>query len=104
MILEYGSSVAEALSLFDHSTTNTGSLYFKPHPLQFIHVTFTLLFELCVVYDVDATEGGRRNSVHTTVYSLLNQTSTTMGSRRLKDWLLRPLTHIVLIQNRYRDS
>ena len=37
VMLEYGSSVAEALSLFDHSTTITGSLSFTHHITFYFH-------------------------------------------------------------------
>ena len=74
-------------------------------PLHYIplHSVFFYIKHCCFNFHTltDTAEGSKPSTVHTSVYAILNQTSTTMGSRRLKDWLLRPLTHISLIQNRY---
>lgn len=59
-----------------------------------------LLLDVCTLRNLEITHNLRDGGKNGTLYGILDQTGTAMGSRLLKKWLEQPLTDIAAINNR----
>ena len=66
------------------------------------HITNSLLIDSASRRNLELTESLSGDSNQNTLYSILNQCSSVMGTRELKRWMQRPLKHQETIQSRHQ--
>ena len=81
------------------STQKKPLTFFRP--LVDIDTSQGMQLDAISLANLEVLQSLRNQAVHGSLYWLLDQTVTSMGSRLLKQWLMRPSTHLPTIRMRH---